>query len=1057
VSRLLIATLLLATSVRAADPVDLRPKETLPPGAVIVEFHRFATLDRFRHDLGDIDRRAGKRALPAIRHAYRHVLHGAAIEVADAEAVEAVRRLPYVRAVHPDRVVKMFATPAASAGVIDAASRVNASSLATRGEGVTVGVIDTGIDYMHPALGGGFGPGYKVAGGWDFVAGDADPFDENGHGTHVAGIIAADSAELSGVAPDVTLIAYRVLNGLGQGRGADILAAIDRSVDPNQDGDPSDHLDIINLSLGGLGTADDLASQAVDRATAAGVVVVVAAGNDGGFGTVRSPGAARTAVTVGAIDDAGVVTEFSSRGPSPGSLAMKPDVVAPGLEIVSARLGGGLVAFNGTSMAAPHVAGVAALLVQLHPGWTPSDVKSALITSASPIEAPVYARAAGRVDAAAAASRTTHIAGAGLSFGLASGRTGTWSATRTITLTNHGTTERAFDVVATNLPAGATLTATPAALQLAPGATQSVDLRMDVDNAAAAFPADYAYGGSVELRGTETLKVPWIVVRAGRITARFHEGGDHLVAITASGAVVPPLYDLERAEIFGRPGTRWDLVMARYQPGEDTRGTVQIVAAEDREMTGDDTVGFRGEDATARLTPDGRDAYGGNLNRQSRAARASYLLTLAMHYTKGSRELELGYILGRDTELFMTPLSPSFVVHPIESYFDRYRGEGYNVQHPALHGIAESKTLTTGHSSYVSARLRINEKRKQNYLLAPCLAYGVKVPGPFIAMHSLPCEAWFISDAIDVDYYTTSESGTVVSGTFIGTSDLVIPPLRGIDGAIVPSEFTPSPAAYRIADGERITIGGHASFLQSFFGTNGGEPPRLLYIRTGLTGALGEWQWESTIGTTWTLTSAEGELMSSGTVDSLPGIGPSPTPGARFIAVRDGLAIGGRPSRGELEVRFGAGGVPGRDFRAPSLTTFRAVDSAGRIGDAMRLNDRVTLEFSAADWNYQNNTGALPLKREATRAWYRVTGTSEWLSAQVVLTADDNGSLFTLGRIPAGDVYRAELTGATSVLGGVDVRVEVEDADGHHVTWTQSPAFVVEPPVETTRRRAVRP
>ncbi|HET8775292.1 MAG TPA: hypothetical protein VFP80_15945 [Thermoanaerobaculia bacterium] len=192
------------------------------------------------------------------------------------------------------------------------------------------------------------------------------------------------------------------------------------------------------------------------------------------------------------------------------------------------------------------------------------------------------------------------------------------------------------------------------------------------------------------------------------------------------------------------------------------------------------------------------------------------------------------------------------------------------------------------HSSYVSARLRVNEKRKQNYLLGPCLAYGVKVPGPYTAMHSIPCESWFISDAIDVNYYTTSESGTAVSGTIIGTSDLVVPPLRGIDGAIVPSELAPSPAAYRIADGEQITIGGHASFLQSFFGTNGGQPPRLLTIRTGLTGALGEWLWESTIGMSWTLTSAEGAPMGSGTVDWLPGIGPSAAPGARFAACARG-------------------------------------------------------------------------------------------------------------------------------------------------------------------------
>ena len=1039
--RLLISLLLLATSVRAGERIEDRIDQGQPrPGSAIVEFHPLATVEQFRHDLGSIDTRAGKNALPAIRHTYRHVLSGVAVDLADEAALDAVRQLPYVLAVHPNRIVKMYASPSATAAAIDAAARVNATSLGTRGEGMRIGIIDSGVDYMHPALGGGFGAGYKVAGGWDFVGDDANPADEHGHGTHVAGIIAADSPELAGVAPGATLYAYRVLNAMGFGDEADIIAAIERSMDPNQDGNRSDHLDVINISLGAPGTADDLASRAVDRATAAGVVVVVAAGNEGVFASIGSPGTARTAITVGAIDDAGVVTQFSSRGPSSLHLELKPDVVAPGYAIASARMGGGLIAMNGTSMSAPHVAGAAALLVKLHPDWTPADVKSALVTSASPVNGTLVERAAGRVDAGAATWRTVFAGGGAVSFGLAPGRTGTSSATRTVKLTNRGTAAQTYEVVATNVPGGATLTATPATVQLAPGATQSVSLRLDLDNAAVAFPSDFVHGGSVEFRGAETLKLPWMVVRAGRITARFVGGGQNLRAISSTGPVGALMYDRERGEIFGMTGTKWDVVMTTYQTDEDGfPNASQIVFFEDREMTGDTELLMRRSDASLRFRVDGRDVAGANLNRQARAAKTPYSLVLAIDYTKGPQELELGYLMGPGVELSITPLSSSFVIHAIEAYADMTRRETYNVQHPPLHGLSESKRLTADRSSYVHARLRFNEQRTPDYLFAPCLAYGVQESG-FLDLHSLGCPGNYISEPFEIAHYTTSESGTAASGLIVGTSDMVLSTVRGVDGAIVVAEFSVSPAAYRIQDGERITVGGQAWFPLSFFGTNGGRAPKFLEIRTGLTGSLGDWHWAMTNGTLWAMTRADDSLIASGTLVSPQQIAPPPAPGGRLMASRDGLTVGGQPSRGELEVRFGTSGL---DFRAPTLTTFRIVDSAGRLGDTMRLDDPVRLEFSVADWDLTDNTVTQPLKREATRVWYRAHGTTEWLPAPVVLAGEDNGSFDTLGRIPAGDIFRADLSAATANAGGVDVRVQTEDADGNQATWSQSPAFVV--------------
>src|SRR5262249_15990454 len=142
---------------------------------------------------------------------------------------------------------------------------------AADGEGIDVAIIDTGIDYTHPDLGGCFGPGCRVTTGWDFVNNDPDPFDDNGHGTHVAGILGARGS-MVGVAPGVRFHAYKVIAASGFGFESWIIAGIERAVDPDQDPATRDAVDVINVSLAGSGDADSPISQAVDEAVAAGVV-----------------------------------------------------------------------------------------------------------------------------------------------------------------------------------------------------------------------------------------------------------------------------------------------------------------------------------------------------------------------------------------------------------------------------------------------------------------------------------------------------------------------------------------------------------------------------------------------------------------------------------------------------------------------------------------------------------------------------------------------------------------------------------------------------------------
>jgi len=188
---------------------------------VIVEFREGANVASFRRDM-------------TVRREFRATFSGVATDV-DPRTRSRIAALPYVKAIYPDK--RVFA-------LNDAAGDIGADrvwQLGTRGRGVSVAVIDSGIDYRHPALGGCFGAGCKVASGYDFVNDDADPMDDNKHGTHVAGIIAADSPELMGVAPDATLIAYKVLDASGSGWESDVIAAIERTADPNGDGKTNDH------------------------------------------------------------------------------------------------------------------------------------------------------------------------------------------------------------------------------------------------------------------------------------------------------------------------------------------------------------------------------------------------------------------------------------------------------------------------------------------------------------------------------------------------------------------------------------------------------------------------------------------------------------------------------------------------------------------------------------------------------------------------------------------------------------------------------------------------
>ena len=358
--------------------------------------------DAFRHELA--------RALPEarVRWSYRLVANGFAVVLPSAD-VPLLRELPGVRDVFASAsyVPQLDRSPEQIG-----ASALWGAGLETAGQGIKIGVIDTGVDPEHPffapagyTMPAGFPKGQQRFTNAKVIVARAFPppgaryenaalafdGDNSAHGTHVAGIAAgnartqATGRTVSGVAPRALIGNYKALVGTDSGlspngNAPEIVAAIEAAV--------RDGMDVLNLSIGEpeLEPRRDIVALALDAAAAAGVVSAVAAGNDFndlGAGSISSPANSERAITVGAVEVNGTAprgthASFSSVGPTTMSLRLKPDVAAPGVDILSS-VPAGWSSFSGTSMASPHVAGAAALLHQRHPTWTVAQIKSALV------------------------------------------------------------------------------------------------------------------------------------------------------------------------------------------------------------------------------------------------------------------------------------------------------------------------------------------------------------------------------------------------------------------------------------------------------------------------------------------------------------------------------------------------------------------------------------------------------------------------------------------------------------------------------------------------------
>ncbi|HIW61141.1 MAG TPA: S8 family serine peptidase [Candidatus Stackebrandtia excrementipullorum] len=405
------------------------------------------------------------------------------------------------------------------------------------GDGVTIAVLDTGIDADHPDFAD------RIVDAVDFTD-DDDVSDPVGHGTHVASIVAGDGSasdgRYTGVAPDAQLLIGKVC-GIQSCEESAILAGMEWAAENGATA--------VNLSLGGPDTPDiDPVEQAVNDLTAEyGTLFVVAAGNAHGELTVGSPGSADAALTVGAVDRDDRLAEFSSRGPRVGDHVLKPDITAPGVDIVAARaantepgtpVDSDYVAASGTSMATPHVAGAVALLAQQNPGWAPERLKAALMAAAEPnADLMAHEQGAGRIDVARAVDQQVTADPASVSVGVVE-----WPHVETIDKT----------VVYAN-PTDEPITMELTAESTGPDG-RSIDGVFTLDTSTVAIPA----GGSAEV----TVKVDV----TGNLENGYYSG--LITAVFADQRVVTPLALTREPEshvltvdVVGRDGAPSDSIL----------------------------------------------------------------------------------------------------------------------------------------------------------------------------------------------------------------------------------------------------------------------------------------------------------------------------------------------------------------------------------------------------------------------------------------------------------------------------------------------------------------
>jgi subtilisin family serine protease len=997
----------------------------------------------------DLDDIGGGVERPVVRQVYSFAFNGAAVTMSP-DAWDEVAKLPYVKRIHPDLQVRAYL----SQSVPQIGAPQVWTAYGTRGHGVVVAVIDTGVDYRHPALGGGIGPGFRVTRGWDFVNNDADPMDDNGHGTHVAGIVGANSATLTGVAPEVTLLAYKVLDHQGRGEFSEIIAAIDRALDPDRNGDPSDAADVINLSLGGPGAPDDPVVIAVENAIAHGVVVVAAAGNAGDFFTIGTPACAPHAITVGASELNGQLAFFSSRGPNAQLYTIKPEVVAPGVNIVSTSPGGGERTLSGTSMAAPHVAGAAALLLAIHPDWTPSDVKSALVSTAFDLHDEVMAQGAGRIDIPAAAAATLFMNPATFSFGLANTDANVWSPSQVVRITNRGTASVTLDNPVAAGPASLAVpqawTITSAGTTLAPGASTDVTVSMTVDHAASPYPTagSLSYGGAVTLAGAH---VPWGFVKASRIHVQVEDGtptafvsDDH-----QRYRVIPTGTHVAESIL---PAGTYDVVTWIAHPSEG-----RLAVHENVEVRGTANIEIATSSLSHTITAAAVDEHGVLLSTRNRQAGLSaYQSRLRLVYPEANLNSYFDSAFLQVSRFRTNDIPATWQLLVGEFYEDVPAKASYAVQHAPLTGVSASATLNAPPLREQAVRLIVPPDTELHRVAFASTKHDrypdrrvVETEAQLFETATAPWTGrLFLTPDVHRTYGFSPAFG--LRGQDLGLEDFEDTPLRLFDDGRVAaaSGIVPGPATQWHAAGATVILGSATVHPEIEFQRLG---PTLFHASFFFHGPNREVRGRDIPATHWATFDGAGQSIAAGTMDGANLMVEVPTGPFRLELTNDRYRVG--TQQGKATFRAWSD-MTRSDATPPSFSALSLQNAAGEQLDVVPAGTDAWLLFGITDWQLPQKREHNPIAIASTRVDYRVSGTLAWIAADPQFIVEDLLPVAPADRESDGAVYRCRIPARYGP--SIDVRITARDEAGNRMEYTLEPAFAVDGAVAPPgRRRAV--
>lgn len=1013
-------------------------------------------LSEFRNDLSRMKQIAGTEALQTAseENLYFKVFFGIRID-ADSLVMHEIENLPYVRQIHPD-----FPVEAHLSGSINHLQvPVVWQTYQTKGEGVKVAVVDSGIDYTHPAFGGGFGAGFRVVDGYDFVDNDFDPMDENGHGTHVAGIIAANSPDMMGVAPDALLYAYRVLDKDGRGRTSDIIAAIERLVDPNGDGDPADRVDIANLSLGSnFGNPLDASSKAVDNATQLGVLFVISAGNSGyvqdsgsnahftanGSLTVGSPGTARLALTVGATDLQDRLAPFSSKGPVGTTFEMKPDILAPGVSITSAFPGGGSKSLSGTSMAAPHIAGIAALLKAVNPEWGPMELKSAITGSANNLNFPVWHQGSGLVNPVKALQQQTLTFPTQLSFGMADVFMSNWSKEISIQVTNYGNEFNTYQIIGTETQLGVSLTVNTPAFTLSPGETKTLSFQLSVNNQILPPASEdiKVYGGLVRIQSpnNEAL-LPWSFSTSPTIRLSFSKpwaqflmgSNEAYLPGWMSSKQVPVFWPTsDKAEIYAQPAGSYAIIA--YFP--NSTETTEVILKEQMLFNGiASEFKINHAEATFPLSFQGVDEFGNEISSYSTSYK---YLSIRMPF-----RWMVQTIPTTGNSFRVNPASQNFSIYGAETGIET-AGEPRIViaSYASRQGISDSFSFTNSPETMLSFPMSFKVRHDHSYQDFIVLNgfYESSEESDFKhSEYAYQIRLSVLDKTARLNYVVTNQSLDEIfnasriyqaeeteAGLF--RVDLETYPLTVVEGNLISNLPIYRDVTHgKFSPGQNVSFGISPVFPlpRTFFNAFGEGS---LIFTPIVRGSLNEVRWLDHDTSMFRVYSQSGVLLKQGSFLEIDRNLTIPPQKIRFEVETKSHRIVNQPAISRFTSHV--------DLRSPQANSPWFFSVSVRNEDQIPVEhvnpgSKVSLLFSAAEVNLIEH---LPVDQSKTSVEWRYFGTSDsWKTAP-----------FTYSESPEGSLFVADLSASTAVDStAIEVWLKVFDRHGNKSELWLSPVFAV--------------